>query len=607
VHIQHSVDVTDIKQIQKSLERHQNLTDALNKTATVFLSQQGISFEEMMNTGVRYIVDAVDIDGLSVWRNHMQNDELRTRQIYGWDRAAGGTVGTIDTFADVLFSDFVPNLTETLLKGGVVNGPSRMMPEPEASLLKTYGVASILLTPIYINGYFWGFVFFGNSHVERYYDSESVEMMSSAAFLFANAIIREEMDYRLNETNAALADALEKANAASKAKSDFLSNMSHEMRTPMNAIIGMSTIGRKAGDAEQKNHALDRISEASSHLLGVINDVLDMAKIEADKLELSSEEYHFAKMLHKVTSIMQFRVDEKQLQFSVHVDNAIPHFVVGDEQRLMQVITNLLSNAVKFTPEKGQIHVEVSLIDITGEECELRIEVRDSGIGIAPDQHEKLFSAFEQADSGTSREFGGTGLGLVIAKRIIELMGGSIWVESELGKGASFIFTIKVQCGRKHLHALPDSGAEDAGAASQAEPGDFEGKRLLLAEDIEINREIMLALLEDTGLIVECAENGEEALNMVETEPGRYDIVFMDLQMPKMDGLESTRRIRAIPSLQNTRLPIIAMTANVFKDDIEACLAAGMDGHLGKPLDVEKVMETLHLYLNQAIPKTNKE
>jgi len=394
--------------------------------------------------------------------------------------------------------------------------------------------------------------------------------------------------------------AIQSANA-SLSKSQFLSTMSHEIRTPLNAIIGMTVIGKKAQGIDDKDRAFIKIENASSHLLGVINEVLDMAKIEADKLELSHVEFNFERMLQKVITVVSHRAEEKQQLFTVNIDNAVPEFIVGDDQRLAQVITNLLSNAIKFTPEGGKIELFASLIDNSGDECRLRIEVVDSGIGISPEQQDKLFKMYEQADSGTSRKFGGTGLGLVISKRIVELMGGTIWVESELGSGARFIFTVKVLQSEKVYNYKSEN--LDATAIQPEDlkhtDGIFAGMKMLIAEDIEINREILISLLEHTGLVIDCAGNGKEALNMVESMSEMYDIILMDVQMPVMDGLEATRLIRTLSSCKSDELPIIAMTANVFKDDIEACLEAGMDGHLSKPLDVERVFEVLYNYLKK--------
>jgi len=420
------------------------------------------------------------------------------------------------------------------------------------------------------------------------------------------AVIRDITDNvnhieTLRETSIQLESALQQANAASMAKSDFLSNMSHEMRTPMNAIIGMTTIGKNTEDAEEKNKALNKIGDASTHLLGIINDVLDMAKIEANKLELSPVEFNFIRMVQKVMSVINFRLEEKEQVLTVSIDSNIPRYIIGDDFRLSQVLTNIMSNAVKFTPAGGEIHFEASLVNEADGKCELQIEVIDNGIGISPEQQIRLFLAFEQAESGTSRVYGGTGLGLVISKRIIELMDGTIWVKSDLGQGSHFTFTFIAQRGGKDLLITDDLGDDRASTLADAEQvkvdGKFEGKRLLVVEDIEINQEIILALLEDSGLIIDCADNGKEALDMVAADPGKYDMILMDLQMPQMDGLEATRCIRALPEIQKSKLPIVAMTANVFKDDVEKCLAAGMNDHLGKPLDIDKVIETLNRYL----------
>ncbi|MCL2821214.1 MAG: ATP-binding protein [Oscillospiraceae bacterium] len=392
--------------------------------------------------------------------------------------------------------------------------------------------------------------------------------------------------------------AIQSANA-SLSKSHFLSAMSHEIRTPLNAIIGMTAIGKRTQDIDEKDRAFTKVEGASSHLLGVINDVLDIAKIEANKFELSPVEYNFEKMIMKVITVVSYRAEEKQQLLAVNIDSNVPEYVVGDDLHLVQVITNLLSNAIKFTPEGGKIELLASLADEAADGCRLRIDVVDNGIGISPEQQSKLFKMYEQAESDTNRKFGGTGLGLVISKRIIELMGGSIWVESELGKGARFIFTFKVLRSEKGSDYINENFSATATQSddSRQMDGKFTGIRMLIVEDIEINREILISLLDHTGLIIDSAENGKEALDMVESAADKYDIILMDVQMPVMDGLSATRHIRNLPSCKINELPIIAMTANVFKDDIEACHSAGMNDHLSKPLDVDKVYELLSKYL----------
>jgi signal transduction histidine kinase/DNA-binding response OmpR family regulator len=518
--------------------------------------------------------------------------------------------------------------------------------------------------------------------------------------------------------------AKNKSDRESRHKSAFLANMSHEIRTPMNAIIGMTTIGRTAHDIERKDHCFTKIQDASNHLLGVINDILDMSKIEANKFELSPSEFNFEKMLMRVVNVVNFRIDEKHQNFTVHIDQNIPKTLIGDDQRIAQVITNLLGNAIKFTPEEGRIRIDTNFVDETEGICTIQVSVNDSGIGITEEQQERVFSSFEQAESSTTRKYGGTGLGLAISKSIVEMMGGRIWVESEINKGSTFSFTVKmkrgaqqhrgllspdvnlsnvrimavdddkdildyfieishefkVQCdtaisgeealrlleqkGGYHIYfvdwKMPDmdgiqlaskikqyhasaksvvimitaaewtvveSEARQAGVdkflskplfpshiadiinealginqqqmeeAQQNIDGIFAGRRILLAEDVEINREIVKALLEPTHIEIDCAENGREAVRMFREEPYRYDMIFMDVQMPEMDGYEATRRISALNVPQAQTIRIIAMTANVFREDIEMCLEAGMDNHVGKPIDFEDVINKLRQYM----------
>jgi signal transduction histidine kinase len=383
--------------------------------------------------------------------------------------------------------------------------------------------------------------------------------------------------------------------SANRAKSLFLSNMSHEMRTPLNAITGMTVIGRKAKDIERKNYALDKISDASTHLLGVINDVLDMSKIEANMLVLSPIEFNFEKMLQKTVAVINFRVNEKRQKLVVDLDYAIPNTVIADDQRLSQVIANLLSNAVKFTPEEGSITLSTSYIGEENGICAIRVAVSDTGIGISEEQQKKLFTSFQQAESDTTRKYGGTGLGLAISKSIVEMMGGKIEIKSELGKGSVFTFTVQVRKGSYEEDAPEAGDAKDNGDSDIT--GIFDGNHILLVEDVELNREIVRALLEPTNILIDCAENGAEAVQIFSGAPDKYDLIFMDVQMPEMDGYEATRRIRAMDIPKAQTVPIIAMTANVFREDIEKCEAAGMDSHLGKPLDFEELLNKLRGYL----------
>lgn len=379
----------------------------------------------------------------------------------------------------------------------------------------------------------------------------------------------------------------------SQSKSSFLARMSHEMRTPMNAIIGMTSIAKKAESMEEVQGCLTKINESANHLLGVINDVLDMSKISAGKLELSNTDFFFEDLLKQVTTIMDFKFNEKHQNFSLQIDENVPAALVTDRQRLAQVITNLLSNANKFTPEGGNISLSINETKDTGEQCTIRMEVEDNGIGISEEQKTRLFNAFEQADNSTSRKYGGTGLGLSISKVIIEMMGGQIWIESKEGEGTKFIFTVRAGIGSAKEKESNDTDTADTDSVIDL----FAGKHILLAEDVEINRLILLKLLEDTGVVIDCAENGKEACEKFAADSDGYDMIFMDMHMPEMDGLEATRIIREMDDTKAKTIPIVAMTANVFREDIEKCKEAGMTDHIGKPLDIGIVIEKMKCYL----------
>jgi len=578
--------VGDIRQRDK-------LLSAVNKATTILLQAEVDEFESALWSSMGELAVAVNADRVRLWKNHTENGKLYCTQLYEWSEGAEPQQGKKIT-VKTPYDEDLPGWEEILAQGQCLNSLARSRSPKEQERLAKQGILSLLIVPVFLQDEFWGFVGFNDCHKERLYTANEESILRSASLLIANALLRNEMTKELGS-------ALETAKAASQAKSSFLSNMSHEIRTPINAIVGMTMIGKSAPDTRKKDYAFEKIETATSHLLGVINDILDMSKIEANKFELSNVEFDFEKIVQNVVNIISFRVNEKGQTFTVDIDPQIPKKLIGDDQRLAQVITNLLSNAVKFTPELGIVSIRLSFM---GEEeglCVIKTEVTDSGIGISLEQQERLFNSFEQAESSTSRKFGGTGLGLAISKRIVELMNGEIWIESVLGEGATFIFTVKLKrASTESLNAAtsvsPKDGAKSTGLAVE-QPMSFNGRRILLAEDVEINREIVLSLLAPTQLEIDCAENGEEAVRIFSASPELYDMIFMDIQMPEMDGLTATRCIRALGTPKAMEIPIVAMTANVFKEDVEKCLEAGMNDHIGKPIDLDEILRKIKEYL----------
>gem|GEM_PF-1647600 len=383
----------------------------------------------------------------------------------------------------------------------------------------------------------------------------------------------------------------QQAQSASMAKGNFLSRMSHEMRTPMNGIIGLTKMARNAEDRELLLDYLGKIEASSAHLRQLIDDILDLSKIESGKVELEIIAVNPLEELRNLDNIIRPQTLAKNLDFVLSADSSMPVAVMADQVHIRQVLINLLSNALKFTPEGGCITLSCTLLEQRDMLRCVEFCVTDTGIGMAPEAVERLFLPFEQADVSTTRRFGGTGLGLSISKQLVEMMGGKISVESLLGEGSSFFFSLWL------AEASADDLPQVTPAEADAKPLDLSGKTILLAEDTEINQLIVCDMLERLHATVETADNGQKAVDMFLAAPERYALILMDVQMPVMDGYEATRNIRSSGAERCMEIPILALTANVFKEDVEAALAAGMNAHLKKPLDERQIQATMRSVL----------
>ena len=396
-------------------------------------------------------------------------------------------------------------------------------------------------------------------------------------------LLAQEQAYAVKQEQLA-----EAAQAANKSKTSFLFNMSHDIRTPMNAIIGFANLAQNAKcSTEQMHNYLSKILVASQHLLSLINDILEMSRIESGKITLEPVPTSWSELMQELHTIMQEQLESKKQSFTISIAPLTHDYVMIDKLRMEQVLVNLVSNASKYTPENGSIRVELAQYPAAKPGCALyKISVIDNGMGMSEDFVKKIFSPFERANSTTVSKIQGTGLGMSITKSIIDLANGTIDVKSKLGEGTEIIVAVTL-CLCTDAETAARNAEQLDKQQAQAEQPDFKGKRLLVVEDNKLNREITVTILEQTGIITEQAEDGSVAVKMVqEAAPGYYDLILMDIQMPIMDGYEATKQIRALPDKRLAQLPIIAVSANAFEEDKKASLAAGMDGHIAKPINV---------------------
>jgi len=575
-------DLREHKRMMAEIERRDMLLHTVNHAASLLHDTEIEEFEDNLYLSMSMISRAVDADRAYIWKNNNHDGELCVTQLYEWVEE-NVSKQSVESTINISYKNDLPDWLETLSKGQCVNKKTRDMLPSTHKLMIAAKVKSVFVSPIFVHDNFWGFVGFDDCHSERIFTANEAAILHSGCLLIGNAYMRHSITLKLKT-------AAEEAKMANHSKSAFLANMSHEIRTPMNSIIGFSELALDENLPPKTTDYLNKILENSEWLLQIINDILDISKIESGKMELENIPFNLHEIFAASRTVIMPKAIEKGLSMHFYAEPSIGRILYGDPTRLRQVFVNLLSNAVKFT-NTGLIKMQAFVKEVGTNRVTMFFEIKDSGIGITAEQIKKIFEPFIQAETGTTRKFGGSGLGLTISKNIIEMMGGTLNVESTPGVGSKFSFEITFDAVETHA----DDAVSSRIIFNDMEKPAFEGE-ILLCEDNIMNQQVICEHLARVGIKTEVASNGKHGVEKVKTRKRKsekqYDLIFMDIHMPIMDGLEAA----SIISRTAPEIPIVAMTANIMSNDRDIYISRGMCDCVSKPFTSQELWRCLMKY-----------
>jgi signal transduction histidine kinase/CheY-like chemotaxis protein/PAS domain-containing protein len=592
-------DLREQKQMMSEIERRDTLLETINQAAIILLQSETDAFENNLYRCMDMMVNALEIDRVSLWKNHTIDGELFCSLVYGREN---GAKLTLDAYVSVDVSyKRLPGWEETLSKGNCIAGLVRDMSQEEQKQFRVQNMLSLCAVPIFLRDQFWGYIAYDDCHSERVFSKNEQSILRSSGILIANAILRNEMTLSLRSSAEQLEVALKEAQAANQAKSSFLAHMSHEMRTPLNAVIGLCslTIENDASDGEIHTN-LEKIYNAGIVLLNTVNDILDISKIEAGRFDLQPAEYELASLINDTVTQNITRIDSKPIDFILEIDEDLPFRLYGDELRVKQIFNNLLSNAFKYTTE-GTVVLTIAYTR-EGDDVWLYAAVQDSGIGVHPEDIENLFVDYVRVDRDTNRSMEGTGLGLPLTKKLVEMMDGIIDVESKYGSGSTFTVKLRQKfisedvLGPEMVKNLKNFRTY-VGNRYDVHSGIVRTRmpyaRVLVVDDNLTNLDVTQGMMKPYGMKIDCLTRGQQAVDAIREEHVKYNAIFMDHMMPGIDGIEATRLIRSIDTEYAKNIPIIALTANAVVGNENMFLSNGFQAFLPKPMEISKLDEIL--------------